>query len=569
MNYDNLSDEQRIELLQTEQDDMQRAFIIRSFSSDELKLQYIHLIIEDKNKSSVTYSMTNEDNRVKIIETMQEEKWIAAATMELPSNKNKIKLLSKIESAYYKNFVFNKITENNEEILDSLQYVENERDKAIIIAKLTDDKLKIKCLNEIEEDENKGRIIITLDDDDLKLEYIEKLDESATRTLLIGSLKDKQLRDRFLENSSNRYSTINVPEGMTVGMEIECEGENSMEAYLIDDIFEGWNAKDDGSLESGIEITSPVLTNSKENTNNLYLVCNVLQNLGQTVSGRCGGHIHIGANYLKTKEAYANLIELWSNNEEIMFLLSNKVGEISREGAIKYATPISMKIGNAINDGKFEDYDDLDREQFIEKVKKEQEHYDKEKEGRRTSVNFLNAESKEGNINTIEFRLSNGTIDANTWIENANLFGGLVAISQKISDIQHKNICEIDDRDKSILKNFTKLKNTDLSNVERLDILLDLCVPEQIRQIYIDRYTENSRLLEENKKVKEGLNAHISDKPIGFRMAGVRNIAEKNGYAEVKNAESELVQRFLGLMQNVLECDNSTPIIDDSVSLDN
>lgn len=156
---------------------------------------------------------------------------------------------------------------------------------------------------------------------------------------------------------------------------------------------------------------------------------------------------------MKTKEAYSNLIELWSNNEELMFLLSNKVGEISREGAIKYATPISMKIGNAINDGKFEDYDDLDREQFIEKVKKEQEHYNKEKEGRRTSINFLNA--------------------------------------------------------------------------------------------------------------------HISDKPIGFRMAGVRNIAEKNGYAEVKNAESELVQRFLGLMQNVLECDNSTPIIDDSVSLDN
>ena len=55
MNYDNLSDEQRIELLQTEQDDRQRAFIIRSFSSDELKLQYIHLVIEDENKSSVTY----------------------------------------------------------------------------------------------------------------------------------------------------------------------------------------------------------------------------------------------------------------------------------------------------------------------------------------------------------------------------------------------------------------------------------------------------------------------------------------------------------------------------------
>lgn len=47
MHYDNLSDEQRIDLLQTEQDDMQRAFIIRRNSSDELKLQYINLVIEN------------------------------------------------------------------------------------------------------------------------------------------------------------------------------------------------------------------------------------------------------------------------------------------------------------------------------------------------------------------------------------------------------------------------------------------------------------------------------------------------------------------------------------------
>jgi hypothetical protein len=55
MKYENLSDEERIELLKTEQNDMNRAFIIRSFSSDELKLKYIHLILNDENKSSVTY----------------------------------------------------------------------------------------------------------------------------------------------------------------------------------------------------------------------------------------------------------------------------------------------------------------------------------------------------------------------------------------------------------------------------------------------------------------------------------------------------------------------------------
>ena len=559
MNYDNLSDEQRIELLQTEQNDRQRAFIIRSFSSDELKLQYIHLVIEDENKSSVTYHMTNEENKVKIIETMQDERWIAASTMELSSNENKMRLLSKIDSVYYKNFVINKITENDEEILAALDYVKNERDKAIIIAKLTDDKLKLKCLDEIEDDVNKSRIITTVDNDDLKLEYIEKVDSSAAKTLLIGSLKNQQLRDEFLKNSNNKYSKINVPDGMTIGVEIECEGENSMEAYLIDDIFKGWNAKDDTSLERGIEITSPVLTNSKEDAYNLYLVCNVLQDLRQTVSDRCGGHIHIGADYLKTKEAYANLIELWSNNEELMFLLSNKAGEISREGTIEYATPISLRIGKAIDARKFEDYDDLDKKGFIKKVKDVQEH-DRGKEGTRTDINFINVESEERDINTIEFRLSNGTIDANTWIENANLFCGLVAISQEISDIQHKNIYEIDEKDRGILEKFTKLKNINLSNEERLEMLLDLCVPEEMRQIYIDRYTENSRLLEENKKVKEGLNAHISDKPIEFDISGVRNIAEGFRYSEVKKAEAELVQNFL-------EYENPTQTREDSVSL--
>ena len=92
-------------------------------------------------------------------------------------------------------------------------------------------------------------------------------------------------------------------------------------------------------------------------------------------------------------------------------------------------------------------------------------------------------------------------------------------------------------------------------------MLLDLCVPEEMRQIYIDRYTENSRLLEENKKVKEGLNAHISDKPIEFSMSSVRDIAESSRYSEVKKAEAELVQNFL-------EYENPTQTREDSISLD-
>lgn len=540
MKYSNLSDEQKIDLLQREQDDMQRAFMLRSFSSDELKLKYIHLVIEDENKSLVTYKMTDEVNKVKIIETMQDEIWITIATTELSSNQLKIKLLSKVKNGYYKNCIIRSTKENDKELIDSLEYVEDEKDKAFILTRLTNDKLKLKYLSEIKDDINKSKIIMTIDDDDLKVEYIEKLDDKCAKSFLIASLKNTELRNKYTEGIKKKYTNISIPHGMTVGMEIECEGKNSVDAYLISDILEGWDSKMDSSLQEGVEITSPILSNAKKDTDTLFLVCNVLQELGENTSDRCGAHIHIGANYLETKESYANLIELWSNNEELMFLLSNKVGEISREGIIKYASPISMKILKDIQGNEFNKYDSLDKIQFIEKIKYLQ-ITEKGQGTKRKGINFLTVNAENRNINTIEFRVSNGTIDANTWIENANFFGGLVAISQEISNIQNKSTEEIDDRDKIILEKFTKLKNINLSNEEKLDMLLDLCVPEEMKKIYVDRYTENSRLLEENKKVKEGLNAHITDKPIEFSISSVRNISKNSRFSEVKKVKEELI----------------------------
>jgi hypothetical protein len=488
--------------------------------------------------------MQDELNKVKIIENMKDDRWITASIIDLSNNEYKIKLLKKVEKGYYKNLIINSIKSNNEEIINALGYVENEKDKSLILTKLSEDNLKLKYLGDIHDDINKSRIIMTIDNDDLKLDYINKLKDKSAKSLLIASLKDEKLRNNFLGTIENKYATMNVPNGMTIGMEIECEGDNSLEAYLIEDILEGWNAKDDTSLNEGIEITSPILTNSSKDTFNIYLVCNLLKELGQNVSERCGGHIHIGADFLKTKEAYANLIELWSNNEELLFLLSNTKGEISRESVVEYATPISNRIGKAIDTSQFCDYNEINKKNFVEKVKYVQE-FNRGKEGRRTDINFLNVENDERGMNTIEFRLSNGTIDADTWIENANLFGGVVATAQKISDIQHKNIDEIDEKDKTMLEKFTKLNEKKITNEERLNMFLDLCVPKNLKQIYIDRYLENNKILNENVKVKKGIEGYISDKIIKFDTKSIENIANKQRFSQVKDAESELRKNFL------------------------
>lgn len=101
------------------------------------------------------------------------------------------------------------------------------------------------------------------------------------------------------------------------------------------------------------------------------------------------------------------------------------------------------------------------------------------------SLNINDNEIK-NELNTIEFRLANGTIDANTWIENATLFGNIIATSQKLSEIQQKETKT--EKEQEILNKFELLKTKYIRNENRLNIFLDLCVPDEFRQVFIDRY---------------------------------------------------------------------------------
>ena len=532
--YQRLTDEELKKLLEQETNDLERMTIIRAFSTDDLMLKYVFTLPESE-RAAVTYSLRDVENKVKVINSLTDEKWIAAATVELPSSKHKIKQLKRIKKLNYKLSVIQSINGNPQEIIGTVEELEDEKDKAVIIARLEDKDAKYNYLDRIKDINNKSIIVMALDDEELKLEYINLVEDEGTRALLIGSLKDRNQRNNLLNSSENKYQNINIPNGMTVGMEIECEGKKSIDIYVLEKFFAGWNAKVDTSLQDGVEITTPVLTNKEEETEDIYCVCNALQKLGQTTSERCGGHIHIGADYLKTKQAYVNLIELWVNNEDIMYLISNSTGEIAREGAVEYATPISKKILRAIKDDKFTDYDNLSKDEFVEKIKEVQLER-KDNESERTGINFFNVND---GTNTIEFRLSNGTIDANTWIENATLFGNIIAISQRLSDIQNKNVSERTAEEKSILEKFTILKTKDTNQQDRLSILLDLCIPHELRQIYRDRYANNKIALAQNSKIEKELNNHISDETVVFltdekvsKIAREEDVAMKKAKAQ-------------------------------------
>ena len=66
---------------------------------------------------------------------------------------------------------------------------------------------------------------------------------------MITSLKDTNLKEKYLDTSNIKYKNIQIPDGMTIGLEIECEGKNSLYCYVLEKFLDGYT-----SLEEIIKI---------------------------------------------------------------------------------------------------------------------------------------------------------------------------------------------------------------------------------------------------------------------------------------------------------------------------
>lgn len=301
--------------------------------------------------------------------------------------------------------------------------------------------------------------------------------DDNTRNQLRTSLIIRKVEEISIETNLD----FNIPKEMTIGIEIENEGKfsNNVNKHFF---LKGWSAKEDSSLLNGVEIVSPILHPTQKDAQDIYKVTEMLTRVGQNVSERCGGHIHIGADYLKSKEAYKNLMEIWGNTEEILYTISNEKGTSPRSGMSQYASPITPKVQVAINSGEIELTDEISLDEFISELKKVQGD-------RYSGLNLLNIKDSK---NTIEFRLANGTINPDLWMDNINLFGGIVAVSQELTETQDKRKQEL----------FEKLIE-DISNDEKLPVLLELVGIEPER--YEERYKENIELMKDSKPAFSGI----------------------------------------------------------------
>lgn len=338
-------------------------------------------------------------------------------------------------------------------------------------------------------------------------DFIEGILENKEKTNRIGLDQDvlKTIEACFLGNeipfnyinikkSIKIEEKIKLPSNMTKGMEIESEGKNSRLIRMkMNAIHTKWIATTDSSLKEGIEIISPVpkaIGNNREDENGIKLICGMLIELGQNTSERCGAHVHIGADYLTTTESWINLLEIWGNTEKIIYIISNKEGEIPRYEIRNMAKPFSGELEDALKTENSKIKDEVTLKHLVKEIQKD----------RRYGINFKNLGNEK---NTIEFRISNGTLDAKTWIENINLYGGVVKAAEDIAMIQLKKEEDRTDDEKNKLNNFERLKNPQLSEKEKLEILLYITISEEDRKTYEERYNVNSELLKQAPEIQQ------------------------------------------------------------------
>lgn len=465
----------------------------------------------------------------------------------LQEDKNKLKILTpeKANELHLANFNVALITttleqdKNKQRIMDMSDGTSkhplklNSKNFARIVSSFQSDKDKIAYLDSLPHDENhrreKAKIVSSLKDVPSIQRYLKDPDISPYKNaILLGMFSDKKTVSRADFDTLCTMAGIDpqemhslsiplLPNKMTIGVELETVGLNAQGNANTDlfrdfrKVFGGFDAKRDTSLSGfdgygGVEIISPILQN--HNLENLNLVARLMQMNDLGANETCGAHVHIGADYLDSIEAWKNLCEIWGNNEDLMYQITNQQGDALRGGVKEYARPISTKIAEALKKGSIDLQSEQDLDKFVGEIKNLQygahsefnhiiaDHpeIDPSEQGyhKYYGLNFNNINSV--NKNTIEFRLPNGTIDPQTLMDNIRLFSSIVSVSKELGDIElaiANNIPLSSKQQRMILAKKALVSDKAKNNPNvRLNALMDLLFDKdkKSKQIYISRY---------------------------------------------------------------------------------
>ena len=283
---------------------------------------------------------------------------------------------------------------------------------------------------------------------------------------MFSLLRGSDLLDllEVVENTDIEYrDRIYIPKDVTFGLEIEYESVNRKKVTdFIEKNVRDWNSGRDGSVYSGGEIRSPILTDERKTWEDLKKVCEYLKKENAVMSKKAGGHIHIGTPVLGDNvEGWRIFLKIVMLYENILyrFYYGDKLN--GRPGIGEYALPISEEL--------FENLYEINHSTTVREIR----HY--LPTDRYRSINFKNVKfyspEEKANMNTIEIRCPNASKEQIIWQNNVNttakmfLSSGAHVIDEEYLDYRLKDFNP--DVDNSFIYNEVFLKKV----LELVDII--------------------------------------------------------------------------------------------------
>ena len=351
----------RIQALNTLTDDFSKVKIINTLQDEDKKIEELEKLNNERAKAIIIRNLQDEDKKMEAIEKITDEAIKVDIIINLQNEDKKIEAIEKITDELTKSSIIESLQDEDKK-KQEMEKLTNEHAKAKIISSLKDENKKIEELGKITNEYAKVEIINSIKNEDKKKEEIGKLNDELAKAICTeltqnneGKIPLEKALKNLLEENRN-YSEIGLDKNLTIGIEIESEGEMSKIIHKIGDInnkqasgkTSTWKAIPDESLREGegVEVVSPILTDNKEDVEEIYSICTMLQKCGQSISENCGGHVHIGADYLTSKEAYIYLRDY----KAISFLKENYEAEhtVSLDDAIEDIGQICINNGGNI-----------------------------------------------------------------------------------------------------------------------------------------------------------------------------------------------------------------------------
>ena len=421
--------------------------IICSIDDEDVKIKMIPYLVDTGysiySVSNIVCKLKDDLNKEKFLDLLPV--WSQIEVLDSFSNKNLIRKYAFLDK--YSNYKSALVVSTGDEDFIKEQYLDS---KSSIFRK--------NILSKIDDERFKLELIRMTGGEKLSYFYESNFDEYF----------DKYLVDVDLDEINR---TLVSPD-ITVGVELELYNKDVVNYKGFSTVLKNYVVAGDPTLKKGIEVISPVIGYNKEDLQRLKSVCKLLKECDFYTGKACGGHVHIGANYLSRKEDYFMLLYLYSNCEDIIYLISDKEGSVKRSDAGIYAKKVKDVIVKAVRDGV------ISNEQNFNDFVMTLRHLSNSRY-KGLNLNNLGSDDK----NTIEFRMPNGEMEFKEILANIKLFAMLI---QKSHDLNDK--CDKDQELEIIGSNVSDKKKLEAF----LNVLFDY---EEDRKVYKNRYRANNKLI--------------------------------------------------------------------------